>query len=194
MGTHLAYSTGQAGCPGQVRVGASLSGRELCTRKKGGTGIGKTKVGKGSKVMLVVDGHGLPIGLHLDSAQPHEITLADQTLRSIRVPQKRGRPRSRPQSLAADKAYDSRTFRTELRMRGIKTAIPSFERRKRKIPKRGRPIKTGELYKSRWKVERAFARMDNCRRLVVRWERSLHIYKAFCLVALILWSVNRFLK
>ena len=75
-------------------MGASLSGRELCSRKKGGSGIGKTKVGKGSKVMLVVDGNGLPIGLYLDSTQPHEITLADQPLNTIRVPQKRGRLRS----------------------------------------------------------------------------------------------------
>lgn len=175
-------------------MGPSLSGRELRSRKKGGCGVGKTKVGKGSKVMLVVEGNGLPIGLHLDSAQPHEITLADQTLQTIRVPQPRGRPRTRPKALAADKAYDSRAFRTRLRTRGIKTAIPTFERRKRKKPKRGRPIQAGPLYKSRWKVERAFAWMDNCRRLVVRWERSLHIYKAFCLVALILWSINRILK
>lgn len=144
--------------------------------------------------MLVVDGNGLPIGLYLDSAQPHEITLADKTLGTIRVPQKHGRPRTRPKALAADKAYDSRAFRTALRKRGIQAAIPTFERRKRKQPKRGRPIQAGPLYRSRWKVERAFAWMDNCRRLVVRWERSLHTYKAFCLVALILWSVNRILK
>ena len=175
-------------------MGAGLSGRELRSRKKGGSGIGLTKVGKGSKVMLVVDGNGLPIGLHLDSAQPHEITLADRTLQTIRVPQKRGRPRTRPKALAADKAYDSRTFRTELRKRGIQAAIPTFERRTRKKPKRGRPIRAGALYRSRWKVERSFAWMDNCRRLVVRWERSLHTYKAFCLLALILWSVNRILK
>ena len=175
-------------------MGASLFGRELCSRKKGGTGIGKTKVGKGSKVMLVVEGNGLPIGLHLDSAQPHEITLAAQTLKTIRVPQTCGRPRTRPTALAADKAYDSRAFRTALRQRGIQVAIPTFERSQRKKPKRGRPLKVGALYKSRWKVERAFAWMDNCRRLVVRWERSLHIYKAFCLIALILWSVNRILK
>ena len=144
--------------------------------------------------MLVVDGQGLPIGLHLDSAQPHEITLADQTLKTIRVPQKRGRPRTRPKALAADKAYDSCAFRTRLRRRGIQTAIPTFARRQRKTPQRGRPIKAGPLYRSRWKVERSFAWMDNCRRLVVRWERSLHVYRAFCLVALILWSVNRILK
>jgi hypothetical protein len=65
---------------------ASLFRRELCSRIKVGSGIGKTKVGKGSKVMLVVNGYGLPIGLHLDSAQPHEITLANQTMKTIRVP------------------------------------------------------------------------------------------------------------
>jgi len=36
--------------------------------------------------------------------------------------------------------------------------------------------------------------MDNCRRLVVRYNRKLHIYKSFCLLALILWSVDRLLK
>jgi transposase len=144
--------------------------------------------------MLVTDGHGLPIGLHLDSAQPHEITLATQTLATIRVPQPKGRPKTRPKALAADRAYDSQAFRAQLHRRGIKTAIPTFERRKRIKPKRGRPIQAGSLYLSRWKVERAFAWMDNYRRLVVRWERSLHIYKAFCLVAFILWCIRRLLK
>ena len=38
---------------------------------KKGDGVGKTKTGKGAKVMAVVEGDGLPIGLHVDSAQPH---------------------------------------------------------------------------------------------------------------------------
>ena len=53
--------------------------------------------------MAVVDGNGLPIGLHVASAQPHEVTLAEPTLRTIRVPQKRGRPKTRPKELVADK-------------------------------------------------------------------------------------------
>ena len=44
---------------------------------KRGSGVGKTKVGKGAKVRVVADGQGLPIGLHGDRAQPHEITLAE---------------------------------------------------------------------------------------------------------------------
>ena len=47
--------------------------------------------------MVVADGQGLPIGLHVASAQPHESQLADATLATVRVPQPRGRPRTRPQ-------------------------------------------------------------------------------------------------
>jgi len=39
--------------------------------------------------MAVVDRNGWPIGLHLDSAQPHELTLAEVTLQTIAVPRKR---------------------------------------------------------------------------------------------------------
>lgn len=144
--------------------------------------------------MAVTDGNGLPIGLYLDAANHHEVTLANPTLRTIKVPQKRGRPRTRPKELVADKAYDSRKFRQALRQRGIKATIPTFERRKRKKPKRGRPIRVGKGYQSRWKVERCFGWMDNCRRLVVRYDRHLHIYRSFCLLAIILWSVDRILK
>lgn len=113
-------------------------------------------MGKGSKVMVVVDGNGLPIGLQVDSAQPHEITLAEPTLQTISVPRKRGRPRTRPKKLVADKAYDSADSRRKLRRRGIKPTIPTFERRKRSTPKRGCPIRPGAGYRQRWKVERCF--------------------------------------
>jgi transposase len=159
-----------------------------------GGAVGKTKVGKGSKVMVIADGHGLPIGWHVDSARPHESQLAEPTLATVRVPQLRGRPRTRPKELVADKAYDSRGFRHSLRRRGIKPTIPTFARRPRQRPKRGRPIRTGPNYRHRWKVERCLAWMDNCRRLVVRYERSAEHYKAFCLMAIILWSVNLILK
>jgi transposase len=144
--------------------------------------------------MVVTDGHGLPIGLHVDSAQPHESTLAETTLQTIRVPQQRGRPKTRPKELVADKADDSTDFRRKLRRRGIKRTIPTFERRARKKPKRGRLARVGTAYRQCWKVERCFGWMDNCRRLAVRYERHLHLYKAFCLVAIILWCVDRILK
>jgi len=144
--------------------------------------------------MVVTDGHGLPIGLHVASAQPHESTLAEVTLRTIRVPQKRGRPKTRPKELVADKAYDSAAFRRTLRRRGIKPTIPTFERRPRKHPKRGRPLRTGPAYRQRWKVERCFGWMDNCCHLVVRYDHHLRLHQTFCLVSIILWRVDRILK
>jgi transposase len=140
-----------------------------------------TKVGK---VIGVTDGHGLPIELHVHSTQPREVKLAERTLATARVPQPRGRPRSLPKELVADKANDSADYRRRLRRRGIKPTIPTFERRPRKHPKRGRPLRTGPAYRQRWKVERCFGWMDNCRRLVVRYERHVHLSKAFCLVAI----------
>ncbi len=95
--------------------------------------------------MVVADGHGLPIGLYVANAQPHESQLADATLATVRVPQPRGRPRTRPKELVADKAYDSCELRQRLRRRGLKPTIPTFERRQRRQPKRGRPIETAQL-------------------------------------------------
>jgi transposase len=166
---------------------------QLRPGKKGGSGIGKTKIGKGSKVMVVADGQGLPIGLQVASARPHEHTLAVPTLATVKVAQRRGRPRTRPRELVADKAYDSRAFGQQLRRRGIKPTIPPVARRRRR-PQRGRPIRPGPSYRHRWKVERCFAWMDNCRRLVVRYERDVEHYKAFCLIAIILWCVSLILK
>jgi transposase len=146
---------------------------------KRGRGVGRTKVGKGTKVMAVVEGNGLPIGLYVASAQPHELTLAQATLGTIQEPLPRSHPRTCPKEVVADRAYDSEAFRRYLRRRGIQPTIPSYQCRARKRPKRGRPLQVGPSYGSRWKVERCFAWMDNGRRLIVRYERKLHCYHAF---------------
>src|SRR5919112_6638734 len=96
-------------------MGLCLLGWQLRTGQKGRTSIGKTKRGKGTKVMLVADGEGLPIGLMLASAKLHEVRLAAATLQTVRVPRLRGRDRQRPKELVADKAYDSKHLRRWLR-------------------------------------------------------------------------------
>jgi transposase len=159
--------------------------------KKGGAGVGKTKSGKGTKVMLVADGYGLPIGFRLASANHHEVKLAPSTLQNVWVP-RGGRPKQRPKELVADRAYDSKSFRGWLRSRGIKPTIPHYEPRERKRSKRGRPVaEAGAGYGERWKVERTFAWLSSFRRLLVRHERYLSTFRAFFLVAFILVSLRR---
>jgi hypothetical protein len=54
--------------------------------KKGGSKIGKTKRGKGSKIMAVADRHGLPVAMCVESATPHEVKLATSTLVQMILP------------------------------------------------------------------------------------------------------------
>jgi len=176
-------------------MGTSLSGRQLRSSQKRGDGVGKTKKGKGTKWMLVADGNGLPIGFHLDSASPAEVKLAGQTLATVRVKSRNGQAKTRPRQLVADRAYDSRAFRQSLRKRGIKACIPPRRRPKNWCKKRGRPVTADrETYKQRFKVERSFAWMGNYRRLLIRWEHHLCVYRGFCLFALALIGFYRLFK
>ena len=64
--------------------------------KKGGSAVGKTKRGKGTKWMVLGDGQGIPLGIRLESASPAEVTLADATLEQVRLSRPKGRPRQKP--------------------------------------------------------------------------------------------------
>jgi transposase len=48
--------------------------------KRGGACVGKTKRGKGSKIMAIADRQGRPVAVHVESATPHEVTLVHATL------------------------------------------------------------------------------------------------------------------
>lgn len=108
--------------------------------KNGGDKVELTKKGKGTKWMLVVDGTGLPLGFHLDSANRAEVRLAQQTLDTIRVARPKGRPKQRPRKLVADRGYDSSAFRRASRSRGIRMCIPPKRRPKNWKAKRGCPV------------------------------------------------------
>jgi transposase len=138
--------------------------------------------------MLVTDGKGLPLGLLVEAANVAEITLAEDTLATVEVPRRRGRPKTRPRELVADRAYDKWLFRTQLRWRGIHPCIPE---RRGKRPRPGPAVKL-DGYRLRWHVERSYAWLHNFRRLVVRYERSARMFEAFVLVAFILICLRQF--
>ncbi len=59
-----------------------LHGRHLRGSKKGGACVGKTKRGKGTKIMAIADRSGLPVAIGIASASPHEVTLVEETIDS----------------------------------------------------------------------------------------------------------------
>lgn len=162
-------------------------GGSFAPAKKGGEKFRVTKKGKGTKWMFVVDGNGLPLGLHLDSASTAEVKLAELTLGTVGVSRPRGRPTRRPERLVADRGYDSSAFRCALRRRGIKMRIPAKRHPATWRAKQGRPVVAHKNdYRLKYKVERSFAWLGNFRRLLIRWERAFTLYRGFfCVVVLL---------
>src|SRR5919197_6770945 len=125
-------------------------------REKGGPKVGKTKRGKGTKWMVVVDGAGTPLGAYLEAASPAEVTLLETTLDTVAVgrPRKPGRPRKRPERLIADRGYDSNPLRARLARRGIEPIIPARRNHTRAPHQDGRQLRRD---RRRWIGERTFA-------------------------------------
>ena len=138
---------------------------------------------------MVADGKGIPLGKHLDVASTHEVRLAEKTLADVKVPRNgRGRPRTKPNRLIADRAYDSDPLRERLESRGIELICPHKVNRRKPNTQDGRKLRR---YKRRWKIERTFAWIGNFRRLTVRWERDIKVYQAFFHIACLIIALRR---
>ena len=120
--------------------------------------MGKTKRGKGTKLMAVADGFGLPLAICTQSASPHEVKLVERTLTERFTDE-------RPQRIIGDKAYDSDPLDKELKKLDIELISPHKANRKRAKTQDGRKLRR---YKRRWKIERLFAWLGNFRRIIVR--------------------------
>jgi transposase len=165
---------------------------DLRLGEKRGLLVGKTKRGKGTKLVVLVDGQGTPLGLHVDSASPSEVRLLVQTLETVRVgrPHRRGRPRTRPERLIADKGYDSNAVRQMLHHRGIAPIIPARRNNTVATHQDGRVLRR---YRRRWMVERTISWLQNFRRLTTRWDRSAAVYTALAHLACALVVMKRVL-
>jgi len=186
----LACFVRHAGPARAAALGRMFYGCHLFSSEKGGSAVGKTKRGKGTKCMVLADGQGIPLGVFLASASPHEVTLAEPTLQQVRVPRRpRGRPRMRPQRIIADRAYDSDPLRRRWRRRGIELIVPY------RIWKRQQPFYDGRKlrrYRRRWKIERTIGWLGNFRRLQTRYDRILSVFSGFCHLACLLITLRYF--
>lgn len=105
---------------------------------------GRSRGGLTTKIHHAVDGNGRPLAVVVTPGQVHDAQVLPLLLGDIRVPRfGRGRPRTTPDALLADKAYSSKRIRADLAVRGIRTVIPERAdqqaNRKRKGRSGGRP-------------------------------------------------------
>jgi transposase len=131
--------------------------------------VGKTRRGKGTKLMAVADAAGLPLAVHAASAAPHEVTLVGETL-------VQGFTSERPQRLFGYKAYDSDPLDEELRQQGIEIIAPHRDNRSKARTQDGRKLRR---YKRRWKIEQLFSWLQNFRRIATRFDFHDENYLGF---------------
>jgi len=111
--------------------------------------------------MAIADASGFPIAAHIESASPHEVKLAEDTIDNRFL-------NKTPDLLIGDKAYDSDPLDQRLKdQNGIEMIAPHKFNRKKPKSQDGRKLRR---YKRRWKVERLFAWLHNFRRLPIRYE------------------------
>ncbi len=131
------------------------------------------------------EGRGRSLATRITAGQASDtrqlVPLLDQV--AVARPGGVGRPRKRPDSLSADKAYSSRANRAALRARKIAAVIPQpkdqIANRVRKGSRGGRPPTfDADRYRHRNQIERGFARRKQWRGLATRYDKLKSSYLA----------------
>ncbi|MEU0597453.1 IS5 family transposase [Streptomyces sp. NPDC006393] len=148
----------------------------------GGEGLGRSRGGFTTKLHLSADARCRPPSLITTPGLRGDCTQFKPVLEKIRVPRPGpGRPRKKPDSLAADKADNNGPVRDYLRQRGIRHTIlektDSQAARLRISSRGGRPPGFDEeRYKKRDTVERAINKLKHARAIATRYDKRGYLY------------------
>jgi len=120
----------------------------------------------------VTDLLGRPAILRLTAGNIADVTMAGPLMDAA----------GRVRCLIADKGYDANALRRRLHAEGAEAVIPG--RSNRKVP-----IDYDEVrYKGRWRIEAAFCRLKDFRRIATRYDKTILSFESFLnLAAVRLW-------
>ena len=140
--------------------------------------LGYSRGGFTTKVHLLGEEHGIPVGIFLTAGQRHESTAFEPTMRRVLLPHRRGQ-RFWPEMLGGDKGYSDLHIRHWLKRRPITAVIPT----RKDQPREKAFDKT--TYRERNIIERMVGWFKECRRIGTRYDKLAVNYLAFWLVAMI---------
>jgi len=117
--------------------------------------MGRSRGGLTTKIHALVDGRGLPVGLHLSEGQASDCRQADPLLGAV------------PEGsiFLADKAYDSDAIRERIEAQGGFANIPAKSNRKKTF------AFSAFLYRYRNLIERFFGKLKHARGLATRYDK-----------------------
>jgi transposase len=136
--------------------------------------IGSSRGGRNTKIHAIADAKGRLLSILLSGGEAHDCPPAQRLIRRTKAARK----------LLGDKAYDSAELRQWLKDRGTKPVIPNRSNRKQ-------PFSFDKKsYKQRHRIENAFGRLKDFRRIATRYDRLARNFLAsVCLVAAIVWWI-----
>ena len=149
----------------------------LGSRRKRGEqkqAVSRSRGGRNTKIHALADAKGRLIAILLTGGDAHDCPVAERLLRRV----------DPAKSILGDKAYDSAELRQELNKQGTKPVIPNRSNRKQPFSFDKR------LYKLRWRIEAAFSRLKDFRRIATRFDKLARNYLAsVCLAAALVWWI-----
>lgn len=146
--------------------------------------LGRSRGGFTTKIHLVCDGDGRPLGFKLTPGQAHDNTALEDLLTRVddEVRDSDGNKVQWPDALAGDKGYRANWIDEELIKRGIKPVIPS----KGNEDRTKRPVEFDrEAYRDRNIVERLIGWLKESRRILTRFEKTAINYAGMIKMAII---------
>ncbi|MDF0665612.1 MAG: transposase [Nitrospira sp.] len=114
-----------------LREGGAIDEREafidatFASAKGGGDDIGKTRRGKGVKILAFVDRHGLPLSVSTHAANHHEVKLVQLSFNCYML-------EAKPEYPIGDRAYDSDGLDDDLTQDSVNMLAPHRSTRKLK--------------------------------------------------------------
>jgi transposase len=143
--------------------------------------VGRTKRGKGVKILAIVDRHGLPLSVRTHAANHHEVTVVPLSFDFYMV-------EANPEHLIGDRAYDSDGLDDDLKQEGVNLIAPHRSTRTL-TTQDGRHLRRDER---RGLVERFVAWLPWKRRLLIRWEYYATNFLGFVQLACITLLLKQF--
>src|SRR5262249_26156970 len=160
--THVKAHRSAAGGKGGSRSRLLAARAEGVTRRFTHSQILGSELRRNTKIHALADTKGRLIAILLTGGEAHDCPVAERLIDRVEP----------AELMLGDKAYDSNELRDQLDQRGTKPVIPNRTNRNCPFPF------SKHLYKLRWRIESAFNRPKDFRRVATRYDKLARNYLA----------------